>query len=395
MPQELRSREDVTESIVQTIATVYETDDPTKEFSVNPTVVQSLERKIKQSNEFLNLITVSGKATMKGQIISMEGRAPLAKRTAKGRRPTDPTGFNDRSFENVAVEKDAVISWDKVDEWRGVTQNGDIYTEYRDIVTHTNATDILRIGWNGQMHATTTDPDAFDRLQDVHPGWIQYMIEEAPEQVIGILPDATDPLGYVVDPIRLGRDGDGNRGDFLTLDEMVFHLRQRFIHRLHRRRGDLRALLGDDLVFNENKKLFARVEDPTEKNALQKYLDGQTFGRTLPVASDEFSERGIFLTFTKNIERCYQMDSMRRKLNDNDHIEKGIVDYNYIREDYIIPLPEATVCVHPDAIYLWDEGNGDDLEPAWRPAAEAWKAAGALRPESLAAGSGAAEPAGG
>ena len=390
---ELRTREDVTESILETVGEVYETDDPTKEFAVNPTVVQSWERKIAQSNAFLNQISTRGKRTQTGQIISLEGRQPIAKRTLKGRRPTDPTGLNSREFANVPVEKDAVITWDKVDEWGGVADNGNIYTEYRNIITHTNATDILRIGWNGQTHAANTDPEKFDRLQDVHQGWIQWMIENAPDQVLGIQVDAKDALGYTVDPIRVGRDGDGKRGDFLTLDELIYHMRQRMVHRLHRRRGDLRALMGDDLPFHENKKLFAMVEDPSEKNALQKYLAAQVFGRTQPIESDEFPERGVFLTFPKNIERCYQMETMRRKLNEDDHEQKGIVDYNFIREDYIIPLPEAAAIIPPDVIYFWDEGDGEDLEPAWRPAAESWKCAGALRPDSIAAGSGAAEPA--
>jgi P2 family phage major capsid protein len=373
----IRSRDQIAEEIFSTVGGIYGTDNVRKEFAVEPTIVQELETKVKQSNEFLNRISTRGKITMKGQIIAMEGTKPLAKRTAVGRRPTDPTAFTDRSYENVPVEKDAVISWDKVDEWRGVTENGDIYTEYRDIVTHTMATDILRIGWNGQFHAATTDPDTHTQLQDVHQGWIQYMIENAPEQVIGITLDPTDPRGYTIDPIRIGKDASGNKGDFLTLDELVFHLRQRYIHRLFRRRGDLRVLLGDDLVFHENKKLFAKVEDPTEKNALQAYLNSQNFGRTLSDESDEFPERGLFLSMVANIERDYQIDSMRRKLNDDDQLAKGIVDYNYIREDYVIPIPEAAVVGHPDAFYLWD-----DIADAWMPAADSWKVGGTLRPDS-------------
>ena len=381
----LRSRDDVTDGIFSTVSEIYGADNVRKEFAVEPTIVQELERKVKQSNDFLNRISTRGKIQMKGQVIAMEGTKPLAKRTASGRRPTDPTAFTDRTYENVPVEKDAVISWDKVDEWRGVTENGDIYTEYRDIVTHTMATDILRIGWNGQFHAATTDPDAHPLLQDVHQGWIQWMIENAPEQVVGINVDPTDPRGYTVDPIRIGRDDNGNPGDFLTLDELVFHLRQRYIHRLFRRRMDLRVLIGDELTFHENKKLFARVEDPTEKNALQTYLDSQVFGRTLPDMSDEFPARGIIMTMIANIERDYQIDSMRRKLNDDDHIAKGIVDYNYIREDYLVPIPEAAVVVHPDAMYIWDSVLG-----MWVPCADVWKVGGTLRPNSIAAGSGAA-----
>lgn len=380
MPVELRSQEDVTNEIFEIVSNTYGADDVRREFEVQPGTVQSLETKIKQSNAFLGQISTVGKIHMKGNIIAMESRKPLTKRSAKGRRPSDPTGLSDRSYETVDVEKDAVISWDKIDEWRGVPRKGNIYTQYRDIVTHTMATDILRIGWNGQFHAADTDPDTYDQLQDVHQGWIQWTIENAPEQVLGIQIDTSDTRGYTVDPIRLGRDGNGNAGDFLTLDELVYHLRQRYVHRLFRKRQDIRALLGDDLVFHENAKLFARVEDPTEKNALQKYLDGQTFGRTQPIESDEFPDRGIVLTFPKNIERDYQIDSMRRKLNDNDHEQKGIVDYNFIREDYVVSAPEACVMVHPDAIYLWNEPAG-----AWLPAAESWKVGGALRADSIAA----------
>lgn len=374
MPElEIRSREEVTESIFNTVQRVYGVDDPSREFAVKPAIVQELERKIKQSNAFLNQIRVAGKPTLKGQIVSMEGTQPLAKRTQNGRRPSDPTAFVDRDFENVDVEKDAVISWLKVDEWRGVTKNGDIYTEYRDIITHTNATDTLKIGWNGQFHAANTDPAAFPFLQDVHQGWIQYLIEHAPERVLGITPDSSDPRGYVIDPIKIGPGG-----DFISLDQLVYHVRQRFIDRLYRRRGDMRVLIGDDLTVEENKHLFGVAMQPTERNALKEYLKSQNFGRTTLAESDEFPERGIFMTPLKNIARYYEMGTMRRKLNDNDHERKGIVDYNFIREDYVIEMIEACAMVHPDALYMFDEDEGN-----WKPALDSWKVGGALRPDSI------------
>ena len=85
-------------------------------------------------------------------------------------------------------------------------------------------------------------------------------------------------------------------------------------------------------------------------------------------------------------EAAYQnWDTEFKELNDDDHIAKGIVDYNYIREDYLVPIPEAAVVVHPDAMYIWDSVLG-----MWVPCADVWKVGGTLRPNSIAAGSGAA-----
>jgi hypothetical protein len=83
------------------------------------------------------------------------------------------------------------------------------------------------------------------------------------------------------------------------------------------------------------------------------------------------------MSMVANIERDYQIDSVRRKLNDDDQIAKGIVDYYWCREDYVIPIPEAAVVGHPDAFYLWD-----DIAGAWMPASVSWKVGGTLRPDS-------------
>lgn len=338
---------------------------PTKVFNVAPAVVQKMEDHVKQSNEFLRQINNVGVKEVKGQILGFGVPGTVTKRTRSAnpdgskRRPTDPSALRARDYECHEVEQDSVITWDKIDHWAHLS---DFYQRYRDSVTFAKARDRLLIGWHGQGVADDTDPDTHSRLQDVNEGWIQYMINENPSQVLGLNPDGS------IKHIKV--DQEAQDADFRSMDELVYHLRYGLLHPLYRERTSLRVLTGDELVLYENGALLAADAQTqvTERLVTKLYMNNQQLGQVQRAKSDEFPTRGIFLTPLDNISRYYQTDSVRRKISDNDHKYKGIVDYNFVREDYVLEAAEGCVCVHPDAIQLKDD-NG-----AWKSASTQWQA---------------------
>lgn len=340
-----------------------------KTFNVEPSIAQKMEERVQQQNAFLKLINVIPVNDVSGQVLGFGAPRALMKRTtsetATGfhkRRPTNPSGLKKRDYKCEDYESDALITWEQLDQWAHLP---DYYQKFRTIVQVAQATDRLRLGWHGQYRADNTDPVANPQLEDMQRGWLQYLIENAPEQVLGISPSQTDPLGYTVDPIHVGV-GAGANG-FESLDSLVYHLRQTKIDKIFRFNTNNVAILGDELVSKDNQGLFDGAISPLERVARAMYLESQDFGRTKIERSDEYPERGLMVTQTSLLSYYYQAQSIRRKIED-DHEEKGIVDYNYGRHDFVIEVCEGAAAVHPDAIHLKDkDGN-------WVPAADTWKA---------------------
>ncbi len=351
--------------IREIVGNIYGQTDVSHTFNIAPRIAQTIESLTQQENEFLKKINVVPVNEMKGDVLGFGAPNRLRKRTTtsnpsfKKRRPSDPTSLVQRQYECEDYESDALIGWKQIDSWAHLP---DFYGRYRNSILQARANDKLAIGWNGQFSAADTDSTTYINLEDNAPGWIQYMIENAPEQVLGILPDATAPYGYVVDPINVGPGG-----DFESFDELVYHMRQTMIHKSLRKRTGMRAIMGDDLVLSENSSLFGADTAPTERLARNLYLNSQTFGRTDIETSDEFPDRGLVVTELQNLSIYFQEDAMRRKIED-DHNEKGIIDYEYGREDHVLEVAEGCAMVHPDAIKLRNAA-GD----AWVSAADTWK----------------------
>lgn len=363
--------EKVVDNILATSQRVFGADVKAgKTFNIAPSIVQTMENRLQQTNEFLKLINVIAVNDVKGQVLGFGKPRSVMKRTTAEtgtgfhkRRPSNPTGLKKREYECFSYESDALISWDELDQWAHLK---DYYEKYRMAVMVSQATDRLRLGWHGQFFADNTDPVNHPLLEDVQAGWIQYLIDNAPEQVLGISPNALSVGGYDVDPIHVGI-GAGANG-FESLDALVYHIRQSMLDKIYRFNTDNIAILGDELVSKDNNSLFDAAISPMERVARAVYLDSQDFGRTSIIRSDEFPERGVFIGQTSLISYYYQSTSIRRKIED-DHEEKGIVDYNYGRQAYAIEVCEGVAAVHPDAIHLKDAAG------AWVPASEVWKAA--------------------
>lgn len=336
-------------------------------FNIEPRIVQTIEQKTQQENEFLGKINVSTVNEGRGDVLGFGVPKRMRKRTTTAdygsnnwgkRRPTDPTGLIQRKYDCEDYESDALIDWKKIDSWAHLP---DFYDRYRQMIFQARASDKLAVGWNGQFSAANTDPDSFFNLEDNAPGWYQYMIENAPEQVLGIEPDATEPYGYKVKKIKVGAGG-----DYESFDELVYFMRSTMIHKTLRKRKGFRVIMGDELTIHENATLFGADTAPTERLARNLYLNSQTFGRTDIETSDEFPDRGIVLTELGNISVYVQEDAMRRKIKD-DHREKGIVDFEFGREDHVLEVAEGCAMVHPDAIQIKDkEGNWTDANDVWK-----------------------------
>jgi len=342
-----------------------------KVVNVAPTIQQNLEHKVQQSNIFLNDITVRGVRDIKGQTVGFGRPGTLRKRTSAQnsttpafgkRRPSNPTGLEDRGYECNNFESDPILSWDILDGWAHLPN---FYAEYLSSISVARSTDILSVLWNGQFKSANTNPVAYPLLEDDQPGIFQYLIDNAPEKVLGITLNPASPGGYDIDPIHVGA-GAGVNG-FETLDSLVFHIKHTLIAKQFRTLLEQRVVIGDELLYRNNALLYdgssiagTGIDEPSERMQREAYINNQLIGSLARVRSDQFPERGLFVSPLKNIARYYQDGAMRRQIIE-DHNQQGIVDYMFGRDDYVIENIDMVCAVHPDAIYL-QNSVGD-----WKP----------------------------
>jgi len=335
--------------------------DPTQTFNLVPRIAQLTESVIMQSNAFLAKITNVPVREISADILHSGVPKTITKRTSTTdkfgslRRPSNPTHWADRKYLCHETEQDSVITWNEIDTWAHLKG---YYTIFRHRIVFAQARDRLLICWWGQSDAAMdTDPATHERLEDMNKGFHQFMIDHKPENVVGLNADGT------IKPIKI--DPYDDEADFKTIDQLAYFIRNEVIHPLYRNRTGLRILLGDDLVNYENMALLGSDEQqkPTERTATKLYLKSQEFGQTPRVKSDEFPSRGLFISEISNFSRYWQRTSFRRKLSENDHEHKGIVAYNFVREDYVMSAVEGAACVHPDAIHFknakgeWEAAN--------------------------------------
>ncbi len=323
---------------------------------VNPEIQQRLETKIMTSNRFLKQINRRMVRDRVGEKVGITNSKSIAKRT-NSNAGHDRKGVNPMSKDNImyqceASEYDAVISWDDLDTW---SSDPKYYKRWQQLVTHQTGEDRLKTAWWGQFSATETEnagytaeaDKQYDMLQDFHQGWLAYIIEHAPEKVWGLNPDGS------VNPIKVGPGG-----DFTNMDELVADLRGSLIHRKHRSRQDHRVLCGDKLVRQEYLRIYHSNEDEAiQKEAIERYISTLTFGRTRIAESDHFPEHGVLLTPLKNLSHYVQRGSFRRSIEANKH-RKGVEDFSFMREEFLLEDLDMVAMIHPDAIQFKDR-SGD------------------------------------
>lgn len=361
------SRKEKINSYMEQTAEIYGIDDPTVVNEIEPAIAQRRETRIQNSNDFLKKVTVMPVYERSADILSFGVPHSLMKRTSQSspewgkRRPTNPNYLLQREFKTHDCESDAHVSWALIDSW---PDDFDFYPAWSDHVDIARAADRLKVAWQGQYRAEDSDPDK--DLKDIQAGWIQYLIETAPEQVMGIIPDAAEDFGYRVEPIQVGPTA--NSDGFRSVDALASYMRANTLHKHFRKKKDVRALVGDNLVSKDTLELHGRDLDPSERIALTLWLSDQKVGNIQTEESDEFPDGALWLSSLDMLAYYYRADTMRRKIKE-EHKQKGVVDYWYGEEDFPISVAEGAACTHPDAIVMYNKTT-DTWEPA---GSEAWK----------------------
>lgn len=321
------------------LAQGYGVADVSQQFSITPSVQQLLKDKIVEASTFLPRINIITVDELKGENILAGASGPVTGRTDTTgdaeRTPRDVLGLDKYTYELAPTQSDVYMRYATVDAWAKFKDMAERYLRY---VQARIATDMELIGWHGVSVAPTTDLAANPLLQDVNKGWLQYMRENKPANVL--------TQGGVAGQIRFGAGG-----DFVNLDVAVHDLLQGIPSYL---RQNLVALIGTDLVAQEKAALMAAVGGkPTEKALAQ--LSLATFGGLTWETPSNFPARGLVITSLDNLSIYQQDGSWRRQILDNPRKDR-VEDYNSRNEGYVVETPEK--------LTAW-EFNNVKLEGEW------------------------------
>lgn len=319
---------------------------------VSPTLVQSTEEKIRQTYEFLGMISSTPTDQDSGEILSLAEGQSIGQRSVKTdknhkRNPIPVGGLTGRRFQTLPLELDVIIDWETQLQWGA--QSGDVFNLYREYIMRSRAMTRMRMMWWGQSEnlAIPSDLDAYDMMQDLHKGVFQYMIENYPANVLGITVGGITPKGYDINPIKVG-DG----GDFSSMVDLVNYLKTTMIGRIYRNNPGIMAIAGDSLVVSDMNMVIANSgNDAMQRAATETLLGLDTIAKVKHITPDEYPERALMVTNPLNIEYKYQTQSVRRSIEDSAD-KMGLVDYQWQKIDHVIKEVKACAMVHPDAILL-------------------------------------------
>ncbi|QQN73184.1 phage major capsid protein, P2 family [Croceicoccus sp. YJ47] len=345
---------------VSQIALLNSVPDATVRFSVDPSIEQKLEERMKESSEFLSAINMVPVTQQVGQTIGLEATRTIAGRTntagGNRRNPTDPTGNEERNnYHCRQTNFDWARSYAAMDAWR---HRPDFETKLRDAILKQQGRDRIMIGWHGTHAAVETDRAAFPMLQDVNEGWLHKIRTRAPEMVLldgslsvhsdGTDDDATKAI-YVKAGAELYDSSLDNAvdaaADYSSLDALVLDAK-RLLPEWHRGDTDLVVIAYHDLVDD---KYFNIVQNAgataTEVEAADRIIrSNKQIGGLPAVRVPFFPADGILITRLDNLSIYFQEGTRRRQLRDESEYDR-IANYESVNEDYVVEDYELAVLV--------------------------------------------------
>lgn len=309
---------------VEKIALANNIADPSKKFSVEPSIAQKMVDAVQQSSEFLKKINIQPVVDLEGEAIGLNQASTIAGRTnTKGgtpRKPVDPTGLESNTYKCAKTDFDVALRYEKMDAW---ARFPDFYAKWKVFVERAIALDMIMIGWNGKSVAVTTDRNANPLLQDVNIGWLEKIRTMAPAHH---MKEVVAGSGKVVV---------GPTGDYKNLDAVVTDVVNNLISEIHQDDTDLVVICGRQLLNDKNFPLVNNSKDNTDTLAGQILLSQKQIGGLPAVRVPFFPEDAFLVTSFDNLSIYFQETGKRRQVTDNSSMDQ-VEEYQSSNDAYVI-----------------------------------------------------------
>lgn len=297
----------------------------TETFVAAPSVQQTLETKITESSEFLSRINNHTVTELEGEVLGLGVSGLIASRTdtsgAGVRTTRDPSGLEDRKYRCEKTNFDTHITYGKLDMW---AKFPDFQTRIRDEIIKAQARDRMRIGFHGTSVAATTDATTYPNGEDVNKGWLQWLRDKAPGQVLGA--GAAGAAGKV----NIGATG----CDYVSLDALVFDM-VTGLDAWYQEDTDLVAIVSRDLLHDKYFPLVNSDLAPTEQLARDIIVSQKRLGGLPAVRVPSFPKGKILVTTYDNLSIYTQEGARRRRVVDKPERDR-IENYESANDAYVI-----------------------------------------------------------
>ena len=316
------------------IAAINGVPDATKQFVVEPTVEQKIEKRVQEQSDFLQKINVVPVDEVTGKKLGLGTTGPIASRTDTTVNERATSDIHDLTEDDYICKKtdfDSHIKYDTVDMWAKFPE---FQALMRDKVIEQIARDRLMIGFNGTSSAVETNFGANPLLQDVNIGWLQHMRTKAAARVLS--------------GTKVGTDA-GN--DYSNIDAAVFDAIGGMLDPWHRNGTDLVVICGSNLLHDKYLSLVGSSDAPTERGALQTLMSNKQLASRPTMTVPFFPEDAVMVTPLSNLSIYWQEGSRRRTITDNAKRDR-IEDYQSVNEAYVVE--DLGACCVLEGILTWD-----------------------------------------
>lgn len=299
--------------------------DVVKNFSVSPTVAQTIEKKIQESSSFLQSIQMLPVPEQSGSAIKLGVGSTIASRTntaTTARQPAEPQTLENYDYTCVHTDMDTSISYQQLDAWAKFPNFANLV---RAAIIEQQALDRIMVGWNGTSAAANTNRGANPLLQDVNIGWIQKVRNNKPSQIV------SDGASTGTNAIKIGTTG----ADYANLDALVFDLINNLIAPWYRENPNLRVILGRELAADVYFPLLNTTQPPTEKIAAELILSSKRIGGVPAVQVPFFPANALAITSMKNLSIYTQEGTRRRNIVENS-ARSRIENYESVNDAYVV-----------------------------------------------------------
>jgi P2 family phage major capsid protein len=306
--------------------------DASVQFSIEPSIQQTLENQIQLSSAFLQRINMIGVVEMEGEKLKLGTTSTIASRTdttKKDRTPAVVHGLDNQRYRCEKTNFDTAIKYAQLDAW---AKFQDFQTRVRDVIVRQQALDRIMIGWNGVKVAPDTDRATYPLLQDVNIGWLQHIRADAPAHW---MKEGAAGSGKV--QVGAGKD-------YATLDALVFDVTEELIDEPFRDNPDLVVVCGRGLLHDKYFKLINQDQTAQNQLASDIIISQKQIGGLPAVRVPFFPPGALLVTTLDNLSIYYQDGSRRRQVKDKPERDQ-IENYESSNDAYVVENYGATALV--------------------------------------------------
>lgn len=312
------------------LAESYGVPDTSKFFALTDPKETQLRSTLLESVDFLSMISVLDVDQLQGQVVSV-GNAGIYTGRKEGGRFIRGTGVDGNDYKLVETDSGAALTWAMLSVWANAGDENEFFQRMQEFTNQSFALDMLRVGFNGQSVAKSTDPETYPNGEDVNMGWHALVKERQAKQIL-------------TDGVSLGTDG-----DYKSLDAMASDLINAKIPAQFRNDPRLVVLVGADLVAAEQYRLYQAADRPTEKIAAQ-MLQSSIAGRPAMVPPFMPGKRMV-VTPLSNLHIYTQRNTRQRKADFVD--DRKQYENSYLRnEGYAVEDLDMYAAVDESAVTI-------------------------------------------